>query len=121
LQGDHETIGGKIVFRQRRRPGRVIGFDADEGDIGRLFLGQALQIGEMHGTDRCRETLRLRHAFQAQAMGLHMLHMGGPGIRHDDIMAGAGEMRPDIAADSAGTNNQNAFIHECVLGLIHGL
>jgi hypothetical protein len=96
---------------QHGRPGGVVGFHADEGDVDRLLFGELLGVGDVECAHRDGEFRLLHRMRDAQAVLAHVLDMGRPRIDEGHVLAGLNHVCAGIAADRAGTNDRNFSAH----------
>ena len=111
LQRDHVAVGRQILPDQHRRPGRVVGLHADEGDVDRLLLGELLRVGHVQRAHRHGEFRLLHGVRHAQAVLSHVLDMRGPGIDERHVLAGLHHMGAGISADRTRSDNGNLAAH----------
>ena len=111
LQRDDEAAGCEVLPDHRRRPGRVVGLGADEGDVDRPLLGEALQLGHVQGTRRRRELGHVAQVADAQARCPYRLDVLRPEVDEGHVLAGLCHMGAGIAADCARADNRNPGSH----------
>jgi hypothetical protein len=111
LQAGDEAAGGEVRRDELRRPGRVVGFHADEGDVDRRPLRERLHVREVQRRDRHGDVLALLDAGQRQAPRADRLDMRRPGIDQRHVMAEPGQVAAEIAADRAGPDEGDTWTH----------
>ena len=111
LQRHAIAVRRQVLLDHRRRPGRVVRFGADEGDVERLLLADLLQLGDVQRAHRHGERLDLADMGDRQPVLLHVLDMLGPEIDKGHVLAGLDHVRPGIAADRPGAHDCDLVAH----------
>jgi hypothetical protein len=96
-----------------RRPLRVIGFGADEGDIDRRLLGEMLRLGQMQCPQLDRERLLAIVMRDAQAVLFHFFDMRRPHVDKGHVLACPHHVRAGIAADRSDPNDRDSLTLHC--------
>jgi len=70
-----------------------------------------LRLGQMQGAHFDRERLVTFVMGNAQAVSVHLVDMCRPHIDEGHVLAGAGHMRPGVAADRTHSDDADPLAH----------
>ena len=111
LQRHDEAVGRQVLPDQHRRPGRVVGLHAHEGDVDRLLLGELLHLGQVQRAHRHGELGDVLGVRDAQPVRLHVVDVLGPGIDERHVLARLRHVRARIPADRSRPDDGNLAAH----------
>src|SRR5579885_3019870 len=108
----HDIAGRRqVLLDQPRRPFGVVGFDADEGDVDRLLLGELLRLGQVQGADLDVERLRPLVVGDADAVPVDRLDIFRPEVDEGDVFPGLRHMLAGIADDRPRADDDDPLAH----------
>ena len=109
LERDDEAVRRKIGLDQVGRPLGVVGLHANERDVDRLFLHQALDVAHVERFDAYRVAFGPGESRELKSVIAHVVDMLGPCVDQRHVMSRARHVSAGVTADRAGAHHHNSF------------